>query len=161
MPGSASDQVGVERADDGGAIDGILDGGIAAERQTRAGRGVMFSGGIPLVPARSGKPSQELVHLRAQGRRAIGLREKPQPVTCASVSRVSVRIAARNADHVRISPSSVNARIDLDRTIEDRACATRRSPRGWRVKRVPLDLGRPPSWLSTSSRLHVRHGSSP
>ena len=67
---SASENVGIEREDDVGAIQAVLRVDVLAERELCAAARVLAAGRIPLMPGGGREACQEVADLRGQCRRA-------------------------------------------------------------------------------------------
>src|SRR6267142_4712334 len=63
--GARAEEVGVEREDDVGLVDGVLRVDVIAEGELAACPRVMTAGRFPLDPFRPREAHQELTHLRA------------------------------------------------------------------------------------------------
>ena len=75
---AAAEEIGVERDDDVGAIEVVLDLDVFAERELPAGADVLAAGRIPLVPSGGREAREEGADLGRQCRRAHRLGQDPQ-----------------------------------------------------------------------------------
>ena len=151
---AAAEEVGVEREDDVGLVDAVLRLDVLAERELRAGAGVLAARRIPLVPLRGGKAREQIADLRGERRRAHRLGQDPQ---AGALERLLRRErGADRAEKRRPRPdlADVGERLRAIRIVEAEhaACAkTSVAPRLPGCSGLPSILVGRPSWLSTSS----------
>ena len=127
---------------------------IRRRRASRLPRALSRLAGIPLMPLRRRISREEVANLRGERRRADRFGEDPQAAPLSGACAVSAaRMAPRNADHGRISPTLVSVweRSGSYRPSTAACAKTSLAPRLPGCCGLPsIFVGRP-SWLSTSS----------
>src|SRR5262249_45021369 len=142
-----AEEVGVERKDDVGLLDGVLRVDVFTKGELAARPRVMTAGGRPLDPPCLREAPQEIAELRAERRRGDGFREYPDARALAGFLRLE-RILERGGK--RAERTDVAKVCDVSRSIRVVETKDRRlgeqvgRAAARRVVRVALDLRGPP-----------------
>ena len=147
MSGAAAEEIGVERDDDGRALDVVVHRHIAAGGHSQPGSGVHVAGRIPLMPDGSGEAREDVFHLRGERGRRDRFGENAQPCALRSLlrrghgaHRADERRPRENLSHVRERLHAIGIVEIEQRGLREHVGRTEAR----RVRWVAFDLGRPP-----------------